>query len=145
LNQAARGVFAGVLLASLLLLLAACGQYHGGSGGLSFDGEPLRAIPQAAGSLPDGGLQSTAPVLTEPNALEAPAGQTSPQQVIDEWMGSTMHRYNLLHAEWNYVGVGIYYNGGDPRGFKAYWAAEFIQFLREPGSHDWIEPGDTPP
>ena len=56
-----------------------------------------------------------------------------------------MHRYNLLHAPWTHVGIGIYYNGGDPRGFKTYWAAEFIQFLREPGSHNWIEPGDTPP
>jgi uncharacterized protein YkwD len=73
------------------------------------------------------------------------AGQTSPEQVMSEWMDSTMHRYNLLHAPWTHVGVGIYYNASDSQGFKTYWAAEFIQFLRDPASHDWIEPGDSPP
>jgi len=73
------------------------------------------------------------------------AGQTSPEQVISEWMDSTMHRYNLLHAPWTHVGIGIYYNGSDSQGYKTYWATEFIQLQEDPNAHNWIEPGDTPP
>ena len=73
------------------------------------------------------------------------AGHTSPQAVMEEWMDSTWHRYNILHAPWTHVGIGIYYNPDDSQGYKTYWATEFVQFIGDPDSHNWIDPGDTPP
>jgi len=72
------------------------------------------------------------------------AGHTTPQAVMEEWMDSTWHRYNILHAPWTHVGIGIYYNPDDSQGYKTYWATEFVQFIGDPDSHDWIDPGESP-
>lgn len=49
-------------------------------------------------------------------------GQTSPEQVVYEWMQSTEgHRENILGAQWREVGVGVR-TGGD---HGVYWALEF--------------------
>ena len=39
-------------------------------------------------------------------------GQTNPQQVVDAWMNSPAHRANILHEDYNSIGIGcIRYNG----------------------------------
>jgi uncharacterized protein YkwD len=43
-------------------------------------------------------------------------GQTTPQQVVNDWMNSTGHRQNILNANLKDIGVG-YYNG--------YWTQNF--------------------
>ncbi|MET3290787.1 UNVERIFIED_CONTAM: putative YkwD family protein [Brevibacillus sp. OAP136] len=44
-------------------------------------------------------------------------GQTSPQEVMTQWMNSQGHRENILNATFTKIGIG-YYNG--------YWVQEFI-------------------
>lgn len=49
-------------------------------------------------------------------------GQTSPEQVISEWMQSKQgHRENILAAQWREVGVGVR-TGGE---YGVYWVLEF--------------------
>ncbi|HOW69274.1 MAG TPA: CAP domain-containing protein [Phycisphaerae bacterium] len=49
-------------------------------------------------------------------------GQTSPDQVVAEWMRSTQgHRENILAAQWREVGIGVR-TGGD---YGVYWVLEF--------------------
>lgn len=39
-------------------------------------------------------------------------GQTNPQQVVNAWMNSPSHRANILHKDYNSIGIGcINYNG----------------------------------
>ena len=33
-------------------------------------------------------------------------GQTSPEMVVDAWMNSDLHRANILHEEYNSIGIG---------------------------------------
>lgn len=50
------------------------------------------------------------------------AGQTSPEQVVADWMASTEgHRENILSSQWREVGVGIR-TGGQ---YGVYWVLEF--------------------
>ncbi len=58
------------------------------------------------------------------------AGQKSPEQVVSEWMGSPLHRDNLLSPEYREVGIGISMGPGtwsdgrlDPR--VLWWTADF--------------------
>jgi uncharacterized YkwD family protein len=44
-------------------------------------------------------------------------GQTSPEQVVRDWMNSPDHKKNMLDPHYTLIGVG-YYNG--------YWSEEFI-------------------
>ena len=49
-------------------------------------------------------------------------GQTSPEQVVAEWMRSTQgHRENILAAQWREAGIGVR-TGGD---YGVYWVLEF--------------------
>ncbi len=47
-------------------------------------------------------------------------GQTSPQTVMDSWMGSSGHRQNILNPAFSELGVG-YVDGGD----RKYWVQLF--------------------
>lgn len=50
------------------------------------------------------------------------AGQTSPEQVVADWMASTEgHRENILATQWREVGVGVR-TGGQ---YGVYWTLEF--------------------
>ena len=49
------------------------------------------------------------------------AGAETPREVVDGWMGSSVHRHNMLGAAYTRVGVG-YWTGGRG-GF--YWVADF--------------------
>ncbi len=49
------------------------------------------------------------------------AGQTSPGEVISDWMNSIDHRGIILGAQWSEIGVGIR-TGGE---YGVYWVLEF--------------------
>lgn len=49
------------------------------------------------------------------------AGQTSPQQVFNDWMNSPGHRANILDPRFLELGIGIR-SGGD---YHIYWVQEF--------------------
>jgi uncharacterized YkwD family protein/spore coat assembly protein SafA len=49
-------------------------------------------------------------------------GQTSPEQVVKEWMSSPGHRKNILNDTYTYIGVG-YAKGGS---YGTYWTQMFI-------------------
>jgi uncharacterized YkwD family protein len=49
-------------------------------------------------------------------------GQTSPEQVVSEWMNSPGHRKNILKGTYTYIGVG-YAKGGS---YGTYWTQMFI-------------------
>jgi uncharacterized YkwD family protein/spore coat assembly protein SafA len=49
-------------------------------------------------------------------------GQTSPEQVVREWMNSPGHRKNILNGTYTYIGVG-YAKGGS---YGTYWTQMFI-------------------
>jgi len=48
-------------------------------------------------------------------------GQTSPEQVMAEWMNSPLHRQNILAAQWREAGIGV--RTGGQHG--VYWVLEF--------------------
>ncbi|WP_064091643.1 SafA/ExsA family spore coat assembly protein [Rossellomorea aquimaris] len=50
------------------------------------------------------------------------AGQTSPEQVVREWMNSPGHRKNILSGNYTRIGVG-YAKGGS---YGTYWTQMFI-------------------
>lgn len=56
------------------------------------------------------------------------AGQLTPQQVVNDWMSSTMgHREAILSPDYQYMGVGYAaLHGSDPQGFMYYWVQEFF-------------------
>lgn len=47
-------------------------------------------------------------------------GQTSPAQVMNEWMNSSGHKANILNPSFKNLGVGVYKSGS-----KYYWAQMF--------------------
>lgn len=47
-------------------------------------------------------------------------GQKSPEAVMTAWMNSSGHRANILNANMEYIGVGVYYSGG-----TYYWTQFF--------------------
>jgi len=49
------------------------------------------------------------------------AGQTSPAQVMSDWMASPGHRENILHPEFTELGVGVRSGGR----YGTYWVQEF--------------------
>ncbi|XXM71569.1 SafA/ExsA family spore coat assembly protein [Lysinibacillus sphaericus] len=49
-------------------------------------------------------------------------GQTSPDQVVREWMNSPGHRKNILNSSYTYIGAG-YAKGGS---YGTYWTQMFI-------------------
>lgn len=49
-------------------------------------------------------------------------GQTSPSQVMNDWMNSTGHRENILKASYTKIGVGVAQNAGG----QYYWTQHFI-------------------
>ncbi|MFC7787119.1 SafA/ExsA family spore coat assembly protein [Rossellomorea sp. GCM10028870] len=51
------------------------------------------------------------------------AGQTSPRQVVREWMESPPHRKNILTGSYTHIGVG-YAEGGT---YGTYWTQMFIE------------------
>lgn len=54
----------------------------------------------------------------DPAAENIARGQTSPEQVMTDWMNSDGHRTNILNCEYRAIGVGL-----DTRGW--YWTQDF--------------------
>ena len=56
------------------------------------------------------------------------AGQMTPQEVVNAWMGSTLgHREAILNGNYQYMGVGyVCLQGSDPQGYRYYWTQEFF-------------------
>jgi uncharacterized protein YkwD len=59
-------------------------------------------------------------------------GQSSADQVFDEWMASEQHRANILSDEWDEVGIAVR-NGGS---YGWYWVEEFADPLDGLGSEE---------
>lgn len=72
-------------------------------------------------------------------------GYTTPGPLVTAWMGSPLHRLNMLSPAWTHVGIGVYTNPSDPSGYKIYWVTEFITYVGDPLTQDWIEPGESAP
>ena len=51
------------------------------------------------------------------------AGQSSPQEVVNDWMNSPGHRANILKESYTALGVGYYYGSGP---YYCYWVQMFI-------------------
>lgn len=52
------------------------------------------------------------------------AGQSSPQEVVEDWMNSPGHRANILDESYTALGVGYYYNSSGL--YRSYWVQLFI-------------------
>ncbi|MCB1220859.1 MAG: CAP domain-containing protein [Planctomycetales bacterium] len=65
--------------------------------------------------------------------------QQTPQAVMSTWMNSDGHRANILHDNYEYVGIGCYYDaGGGP--YNIYWVQVFARFNGDPDAHVWLLP-----
>ncbi len=53
-------------------------------------------------------------------------GYSTPQAVVNNWMGSPVHRENILLEEVSETGVGVYVGSGD---YRIYW----VQMFGSPG------------
>ncbi|MBQ2698462.1 MAG: hypothetical protein IJF62_00825 [Firmicutes bacterium] len=53
------------------------------------------------------------------------SGQTTPQQVVREWMNSPGHRANILNTKYTHLGIGITENSGGKYGGYS-WSQMFI-------------------
>ena len=51
------------------------------------------------------------------------AGQTTPEEVVQEWMASPGHRRNILKPQYKEIGLGFALS--DTSDYKDYWVQEF--------------------
>lgn len=71
------------------------------------------------------------------------AGQPTPDNVVKTWMNSKGHKKNIRSQDYQYIGIGAYY---DPHtDFGWFWVQVFASFDGNPDEHDWIEPGEQMP
>jgi len=49
------------------------------------------------------------------------AGQITPEEVVDAWMNSPVHRDNILYPDFTHTGVGVYLGGK----YEYYWTQHF--------------------
>lgn len=75
------------------------------------------------------------------NASEnAARGQETAQEVIDQWMSSPGHRRNLLNPDFEWTGVGVYFDPSDPE-MPVHVIVEYGAFRDDPTAHDWYQRG----
>lgn len=55
------------------------------------------------------------------------AGFTTPESVVEAWMGSSGHRANILSSDFTEVGIGHQYNSNDigQVNYHHYWTVDF--------------------
>ncbi len=59
------------------------------------------------------------------------AGQTTPEEMIEAWMNSPVHRKNILTDDYDYLGVGFYFVEYDEdQLFHYYWVQDFYGYYR---------------
>ena len=68
------------------------------------------------------------------------AGYRNADEAHESWMDSDGHRKNIRRDEYDYIGIGVYYDEDSEYGW--YWVQTFASFNEDPDGHDWIEPGD---
>jgi uncharacterized protein YkwD len=71
------------------------------------------------------------------------AGYRNAAEAHQSWMDSGGHRKNIRRDEYEYIGIGVYYDEDSEFGW--YWVQTFATFSENPDSHDWIEPGEACP
>ena len=52
------------------------------------------------------------------------AGSPTPERVVEQWMDSPGHRANILNANYQYLGVGYFYDENSM--YKHYWVQLFV-------------------
>ncbi len=67
-------------------------------------------------------------------------GQPTPEVVVKTWMNSKGHKKNIRNSDYQYIGIGAYYDAHSEYGW--YWVQVFASFDQDPSQHDWIEPGE---
>ncbi len=67
-------------------------------------------------------------------------GQPTPEVVVKTWMNSKGHKKNIRNSDYQYIGIGAYYDAHSEYGW--YWVQVFASFDQDPDQHDWIEPGE---
>jgi uncharacterized protein YkwD len=72
-----------------------------------------------------------------PTGENAAAGYSSPEAVMDAWMGSPGHRTNMLNPNAWEIGVGYFQGSGD---FGTYWVQDFA---RRPGIYPLVISGEA--
>ncbi|MCM1298872.1 MAG: CAP domain-containing protein [Firmicutes bacterium] len=59
------------------------------------------------------------------------AGQRSPEEMIDAWMNSEIHRENILSTDYDFLGVGFYYTTDDSAPhYRYYWVQDFYGYYK---------------
>lgn len=59
------------------------------------------------------------------------AGQTSPEEMVDAWMNSEIHRENILSTDYDFLGVGFYYTTDDAAPhYRYYWVQDFYGYYK---------------
>lgn len=53
------------------------------------------------------------------------AGYDTAAEVMTGWMNSSGHRANILNCSFTQIGVGYYYEEGDPDSYRHYWTQVF--------------------
>lgn len=76
--------------------------------------------PVTGSTLPDRARQFSYEYQTIGENLAA--GQSSPEQVMEDWMNSDGHRANILHPDFMEIGIGIRESTNQ---YRYYWVQEF--------------------
>ncbi len=59
------------------------------------------------------------------------AGQTTPEEMIEAWMNSPVHRKNILTDDFDFLGVGFYFVEYDEdQLYHYYWVQDFYGYYR---------------
>ena len=61
-------------------------------------------------------------------------GQTTAEEVMEDWMASSGHKANILHSDYGVIGVGVYYDNG-----TLYWVQDFAGAVEKTGEHTWVK------
>ncbi|MCC7477962.1 CAP domain-containing protein [bacterium] len=67
-------------------------------------------------------------------------GQPNADVAVKTWMNSKGHKKNIRNRDYQYMGVGAYYDPHSEYGW--YWVQVFASFDQDPAQHDWIQPGE---
>lgn len=59
------------------------------------------------------------------------AGQRTPEEMIEAWMNSEIHRENITSTDYDFLGVGFYYTTDDvaPH-YRYYWVQDFYGYYK---------------
>jgi uncharacterized protein YkwD len=68
------------------------------------------------------------------------AGYRDGSAAMRSWMDSTGHKMNIRNRDYEYIGIGAYYEPDSEYGW--YWVQVFASFDGDPSAHtEWVEPG----